>query len=157
MNNKNNTKMKKTRIFLIFLLTMFLSVHSFGQQHKYIQKHTSLAEELSHLYGIPPAIILAIAFVETGGGSSKGAKVYNNHFGIVGKNTVVKSRYKSFSTSKESFIAFCELVSNKKYYSSLKGNKDYGAWIKAMASAGYSTQPKEWMRRIQLIIEQQKL
>ena len=149
--------MKKKNIFLVFLLTMFLSVNSFAQQHKYIKKHTTLAKELSQKYGIPPAIILAIAFVETGGGNSKGAKLYHNHFGIVGKNTVVKSRYKSFSHPKESFIAFCELVSNKKYYSTLKGNDDHKAWIKAIASAGYSTQPKEWMRRIHLIIDQHNL
>ncbi|WP_372473017.1 glucosaminidase domain-containing protein [Capnocytophaga sp. ARDL2] len=147
----------KSKFFYILLLLIFTTLTINAQQHKYIQTHLPLAEELSQQYKIPLAIILAIAFVETGAGSSKGAKVYNNHFGIVGKNTVVKSRYKSFASTKESFVAFCEMVSRKKYYQNLKGTNDYDAWITAMANAGYSTRPTEWKRRIRQIIKQEKL
>ena len=121
-------------------------------QHSYIKEHEKIATELSKKYHIPKSIILAVAFVETGGGTSKNSKSLNNHFGIIGKNTVNASKYKSFSSVRESYEAFCKLVTSKKYYPNLKGNSNYVDWIKAIASAGYSTQPQEWMRRIQLII-----
>lgn len=122
------------------------------QKHRYIENNRALASELSQQYGIPSAVMLAVAFVETGGGSSRAAKTFNNHFGIVGKNHVTKSRYKSFTSKKESFIAFCKLLSRKKYYAALKGNSNYHKWIEEIAAAGYSVQPTEWKRRIHLII-----
>lgn len=150
-------EMKYFKVVLISLVLSLFSHNIFAQQHKYIRENKSLAEKLSNQYEIPSAIMLAVAFVETGGGSSKGAKVYNNHFGIVGKNTVIKSRYKSFESVEASYEAFCKLITRKKFYSNLKGNTNYGDWVRAIAAAGYSTQPKEWMRRINMIIKQQNL
>lgn len=143
--------------FLSLILCLFSVKLSAQKTHNYIKNNTAMAEELSKEYGIPSAIILGIAFVETGGGASKGAKVYHNHFGIVGKNKVMKSRYKSFNSAKESYIAFCKLISGKKYYEKLKGNSDYTQWIEAIASAGYSTQPTEWKKRVTQIINTYKL
>lgn len=144
------------KVVIISLVLSLFSTKSFAQ-NSYIKEHQSIAKELSQKYGIPSSIMLAIAFVETGGGSSKGAKTYNNHFGIVGKNTVTKSRYRSFSSVRESYEAFCKLLSRKAYYTKLKGTTDKTEWINAIASAGYSTQPTEWKRRIHLIIDKYNL
>lgn len=133
------------------LLTFGLSGNVKAQQG-YITNYKSIANELSNKYGIPSSIILAVAFVESGGGTSKNSKTLNNHFGIVGKNTVNSSKYKSYGSVRESYEAFCQLLTRKKYYSRLKGNDNHSEWVKAIASAGYSTQPAEWMRRINLII-----
>lgn len=100
-----------------------LSFGSLKAQHSYIEQNKMMAMELSVKYGIPSSIILAIAYVETGGGNSKNSKALNNHFGIVGKNTVNNSRYKSFASVNESYEAFCELITRKKYYGQLKGNE----------------------------------
>lgn len=131
-----------------------LSSNVFGQEHHYINKNKDMAEELSEEYGIPSSVILAVAFVETGGGTSKNSKMLNNHFGIVGKNnTGGKSRYKYFNSVKDSYEGFCKLLSRKKYYKKLKGTDDFSTWVKAIANAGYSTQPKEWKRRLHLIYD----
>ena len=87
---------------------------SVNAQHSYIQNHKKIALELSEQYGIPPAVILSIAFVESGGGTSKNSKTLNNHFGIVGKNNVSSSRYRYFNSVRESYEAFCKLVARKK-------------------------------------------
>ena len=142
---------KSLKVTIISLVLILISVNSKAQK-AYISQNKEMAEYLSKEYGIPSSIILAVAFVESGGGTSKNSKTLNNHFGIVGKNTVNDSKYKNFSSAKESYRAFCDLLSRKKYYSKLKGNDNHQDWIKAIAQAGYSTQPKEWMRRINLII-----
>lgn len=144
------------RIVILSLVLSLVSLNVYAQKHNYLEKNKTLAENLSTKYGIPSSIILAVAFVESGGGSSKNSKVLNNHFGIVGKNNI-GSKYKQFSSAEESYEAFCKLVAKKKYYTSLKGNNDFSSWVKAIASAGYSTQPQEWMRRINLIIHKYQL
>ena len=144
------------RIVILSLVLSFVSLPTYAQKHSYIEKNKTLAENLSTKYGIPSSIILAIAFVESGGGSSKNSKALNNHFGIVGKNNI-GSKYKQFSSTEESYEAFCKLLTKKEYYTSLKGNNDFSSWVKAIASAGYSTQPQEWMRRINLIFNKYQL
>ncbi|MCT3916489.1 glucosaminidase domain-containing protein [Elizabethkingia anophelis] len=139
------------KVVVISLVLTFISFNA-KAQNSYFKENKDMAATLSKEYGIPSSIILAVAFVESGGGTSKNSKALNNHFGIVGKNTVNSSKYKSFSSVKESYRAFCELLSRKKYYSQLKGTDNHNAWVKAIASAGYSTQPETWKQRINSII-----
>ncbi|MDR2205907.1 MAG: glucosaminidase domain-containing protein [Flavobacteriaceae bacterium] len=149
--------MKHLKIVIISLVLILISANANAQQSSYVSQNKEMAETLSKEFGIPISIILAVAIVESGSGTSKASKTLNNHFGIVGKNTVNSSKYRSFSSVQESYRAFCELLSRKKYYSKLKGNNNHQEWIKAIASAGYSTQPQEWMRRISLVANKLKL
>ena len=140
---KNEINYLKVVIMSLVLTLFSVSANAQQKKHNYITTNEQLAEELSEKYGIPSGVILAVAFVETGGGTSKGAKTYNNNFGIVG----------SFDSTRESYEAFCQILSRKKYYSDLKGIKDTAEWVKAIAAAGYSTQPVEWKKRVKMIIE----
>ena len=142
---------KSLKLAIISLVLILISANIKAQK-TYISQNKQFADHLSKEYGIPSSVILAVAVVESGGGTSKNSKTLNNHFGIVGKNPVSSSKYKFFSTVQESYRAFCELLSSKKYYSRLKGSDDHSEWISAIAKAGYSTQPSEWKRRINLII-----
>lgn len=139
-----------------------------GLQHKclaqtnYIEKHLPLADSLSKVYGIPPAIIMGVAIVETGGGASRNSKLLNNHFGIVGPNNLkqthgIKTRYRQYEDVKASFAAFCQLISNKYYYAKLKGSEDAEKWLESIARAGYSTQPSVWKKRIMMTISRYDL
>lgn len=143
------------RDFNIKFLCLMILIFSLkiSAQNSYINQHKPLATELSKEFGIPSAIILSIAYVETGGGNSKHAQTLNNHFGMVGKNTVNSSKFKSFDSSKESFRAFCEMISRKKYYQKMKGNLDYSEWLTAIASAGYAGKPTEWKQKINTVIK----
>ena len=148
--------MRNFNIIFLSLIILLFSL-KISAQNSYINQYKPLATELSKEFGIPSAIILSIAYVETGGGNSKHAQTLNNHFGMVGKNTVNSSKFRSFESSKESFRAFCEMISRKKYYEKLKGNLESPAWVNAIASAGYSTKPTEWKRKINLVITKFRL
>lgn len=138
------------RFLMVFVLFFSLKISA---QNSYISQYKSIATELSQEFGIPSAVILAIAYVETGGGNSNHSKILNNHFGMVGKNTVNGSKFKSFETSKESFRSFCEMISRKKYYQKLKGNFNNSEWLNAIASAGYAGKPNEWKQKINNVIK----
>ena len=144
--------MRDLNIKFLSLIILIFSL-KISAQNSYINQHKTIATELSKEFGIPSAIILSIAYVETGGGNSKHAQTLNNHFGMVGKNTVNSSKFKSFESSKESFRAFCEMISRKKYYQKMKGNLDYSEWLNAIASAGYAGKPTEWKQKINTVIK----
>lgn len=141
--------MKNSKYIKIAIISFFLFCFTtVNAQRSYIEDHKNIATELSKQYGIPSSIILAIAIVESGAGTSKASKTLNNHFGIVGKNDVNTSRFKSFNSVRESYEAFCRMLSRKKLYNQLKDNNNYNDWVKAIASSGYSTKPNEWMKKI---------
>lgn len=146
------------KIYLKILLPLFF-VFFFscdvkaGVVRNYINKYHDLVEKLSAEYGIPVSVITAISIVESGAGQTKNGRLLNNHFGIVGKNNLLKTKgiktmFKQYPNAEASFKDFCEMVSRKRYYAKLKGNKSSLLWINAMAKAGYSTQPEVWKKLI---------
>lgn len=131
-------------------------------QSPYIKKFKPLADSLSEEYKIPTAVILGVAIIESGAGTSRNSKLLHNHFGIVGKNDLlktkgIKSRYKQYPDARSCYIAFCKMLKKRKYYDKLKGNKDYALWLDAMSKAGYSEMPVEWKARITAAIKKHKL
>ena len=149
----------KVLAMICLLLSLNARLHAQG---KYIQTYKPLADSLSVVYGIPSSVMLGVAIIESGSGSSRNAKLLNNHFGIVGKNNLLKtkgirSRYKQYPSVKASYIGFCQLLTRKRFYPKLKGNHDYNLWLDAMSKAGYSEAPVEWKSRISAAIRKLKL
>jgi hypothetical protein len=143
-------------ILLLFNLSLCFS------QSQYIKKYTPLADSLSIEYKIPSKVILAIAIVESSSGQSRNCKLLNNHFGIVGKNNLlkthsIKTRYKKYANSKESFIDFAMMISRKKYYKKLIGNPNSSVWIDEISKHGYSEKPIIWRKKIKETIKNNKL
>lgn len=158
--NKTNP-VKKWRIAVLALLCIF-TFQCLQAQSKYVKKYKPLADSLAAVYEVPAAVILGVAIVESGSGTSRNAKLLNNHFGIVGKNNLlktkgIKSRYKQYSKIADSYEDFCRLLSRRKFYSSLKGNMDYRVWVDAISKTGYSEMPEEWKKRINGAIRKNKL
>ena len=146
-------------VFFIFFL---LSVQSISAQSKYVRKYRPLADSLATEYGVPAAVILGVAIIESGSGTSRNCKLLNNHFGIVGKNKVhkthgVKTKYKQYPNARASYIDFCRLMTRKKFYKKLRGNKDYRAWTDAISKHNYSEIPIEWKKRVDAAIRKNKL
>jgi len=139
---------------MILVVLFSASVFCASAQNKsYIFNHKLVAAVLSQSYGIPAQVILSIATVESSGGAGPAARVLNNHFGIVGRNSFVnrrgrKSRYKQYSNELASYMDFCRLISHKHFYKKLKGNTDCAAWVKAISHCGYSEQPGQWEQRV---------
>lgn len=145
---------------LCVLLTVLVSLAS--AQKNYVSKYRPLADSLSAVYEIPAGVILAVAIVESGGGNSRNARLLNNHFGIVGKNNLLKTkgirtRYKQYPSVAASYTAFCQLLTRKKFYKKLKGEKKAKDWIEAISKAGYSESPKEWVKRVSETVKKYKL
>lgn len=129
---------------------------SFG--NSYIDAHWPIADSLGKEYGIPPEVILSVAVIESGYGSSRNSKLLNNHFGIKGKNNLmkthgIKTAYKQYPSVAEGYAGFCGLVSRKKFYPNLKGNTDPEAWIMAISKAGYSTKPEYWRSKVRSAVK----
>ncbi len=146
----------------ILLLLCLLCLQCLQAQSKYVKKYKPLVDSLYAEYGVPAAVILGVAIVESGSGASRNAKMLNNHFGIVGKNNLlktkgIKSRYKQYKQVADSYEDFCQLLSRRKFYSTLKGNKDYRVWVDAISKTGYSEMPEEWKKRINTAIRKNKL
>ncbi len=138
------------RLLMIFVLVFSLKISA---QNSYIDQYKPFATELSQEFGIPISVILSIAYMETGGGTSSACKVLNNHFGMTGKNDVNSSRFKSFTDSKASYRAFCEWVSKRKFYQKLRGSQDHNHWFMAIASSGYSSKPSEWKQKLNTVMK----
>ncbi|HYM94681.1 MAG TPA: glucosaminidase domain-containing protein [Chitinophagaceae bacterium] len=147
-----------------FLLPVILlsSSHLLSAQSEYVQKYSDLADSLSEVYGIPAAVILGIAIIESSSGTSRNCRLLNNHFGIVGRNDLlktkkIKTRYKQYPNDTSSYVDFCRLMTRKRFYYRLKGNKDYKLWIDAISKAKYSEVPVVWRQRILDAIRKNKL
>ncbi|MFD2918844.1 glucosaminidase domain-containing protein [Terrimonas rubra] len=155
-------KQHATKATLALLFLCLCGLSSLQAQTAYVNTYKPVADSLSGVYGIPSSIILAIAIVESGAGTSRNSKLLNNHFGIVGKNNLlktkgIKTRYKQYNSVLGSYVDFCKLLSRRKYYARLKGNNDYKLWIDAISKAGYSEAPVEWRKRITSTIQKYKL
>jgi Bax protein len=131
-------------------------------QKAYIRQYKPLADSLSLAYGIPAAVILGVAIIESSSGTSRNCKLLNNHFGIVGKNNLLKTknirtRYKQYANATSSYVDFCKLISRKKFYPKLKGNKRYLPWVDAISKSNYSEVPDVWKQRVTTTIKKNKL
>jgi flagellum-specific peptidoglycan hydrolase FlgJ len=149
-------------ITLIGLL--FFSTHIFSQNNgtRYVKKYKELAEQFSAEYGIPSAIILGVAIIESGNGQDRNAKLLHNHFGMIGKNDLlktkgIKTKFRQYKSDTASYKDFCKMLSKRKYYAGLKGNEDYGLWVVAMKKSGYSTSPDLWQNLVMDAIKKYKL
>ena len=150
--------------FPAILLTISMALVSLlsAGQTKYVKKYRPLADSLAKEFGIPAAVILGVAIIESSSGTSPNCKLLNNHFGIVGKNKVfktknIRTRYKQYPDSRASYIDFCKVLSKKKFYKKLKGNLNYHLWIDAISKSGYSEVPSIWKQRITSAIHHNKL
>jgi flagellum-specific peptidoglycan hydrolase FlgJ len=151
----------KKQNFILFLLCLFF-MKGAEAQNRFFDEYRPLADSLAIAYQIPASVILAVAYQESGGGTSVVARRLNNHFGLKGRvqggDTVsVKSSYKYFARPVDSYIYFCNLVARKKFYPTLKGNSDYKKWVVAISNTGYAANAKIWSRHIIGVIEKYNL
>ena len=147
---------------LAFIVAILLGINVCSGQRvitNYLDRFVPVAKELSIKYGIPASIILGVSILESGSGTSRNCKQLNNYFGMTGSNSLKKrhSVYKQYATAKDSFIDFCNTLSGKKYYRSLKNNMSYQKWLVAMNHGNYAGAKGVWISRVTSIIRKQNL
>lgn len=129
----------------------------------YIQKYDTLAQQLSVEYEIPTSVILAVALVESGAGTSKLAVKFHNHFGITGKNynsmklLGYKSRFKEYENDSLSYRHFCEVIKNKNLYLTTKGNPNPNVWFKRISKTGYAASASKWYTKMVTTVQRYDL
>lgn len=142
--------MKKIQLLILLLL---IQQSGFSQKPSFREKYQPLADSLGAVYKIPSAVILGVAIIESGNGTSRNSRLLRNFFGIKGKNNLLKTKgirssYKQYKSDTASFVDFCKLVERKKFYPPLAGNPDYKTWILALSKTGYSEVPETWRKLI---------
>lgn len=152
--------MKRVLILLFLFTTLVMRAQSAAE--KYIEKYDSLALEVLYSYEIPASLVLGIALQESGAGTSKLCRINKNHFGVKGRTKSAKtksgysSQYRTFESDEAAYLHFGQMLSKKKYYSTLKGNMNYMKWLKAMKAANYATSP-HWVSHVEKMIKRYNL
>jgi len=152
--------MNKLRLLLVSVLLLSINICSAQKvTARYIEKFLPLTKDLSAQWGIPASIILGVSILESGSGTSINCRQLNNYFGVKGKNHLRKrkTKYKQYASAEDSFNDFCGIVSRKKFYPKLKGNKNYRLWLTAMNNHNYAGAKEVWISRIKVIISKHKL
>jgi len=149
---KTVTSLPQHRLILIVYL-LFFQLSLSAQKQSFREKYQPLTDSLAEAYKIPSAVILGVAIIESGNGTSRNSKLLRNFFGIKGENNLLKTKgirssYKQYKSDTASFVDFCKLVERKKFYPSLAGNPDYRPWILALSKTGYSEVPETWRKLI---------
>jgi flagellum-specific peptidoglycan hydrolase FlgJ len=140
---------------------MLVSNHVSAQNaltKNYIARYVDLATAMSQTFEIPTSVILAIAIVESGSGSSKLCTKFHNHFGIKGSNTHsmqllgYQSSYKEYDSDSASYRHFCEKIMNKNLYPITKGNPNPVVWFKRIAKSGYAANATAWYNKMMYVV-----
>lgn len=147
--------------FVLFIVTLLLTFQ-LAAQSSFVSKYRPLADSLGKAYGVPTSVILGIAIIESSNGTSRNVRLLHNYFGIVGKNHLrktkgIRTRYKQYASDTASFVDFCKLLTRKKFYEKLKGNRNHKGWILALSKTGYSEKPEVWRKLILSTIQKNNL
>jgi len=149
------------RTFLLSSLLLGLAFGTMAQSPSYFKNFKPLADSLSGIYHIPSSVILAVAYIESGGGTSGVAKNLHNHFGIVGDCqytlTHYKSRYRYFPTIRDSYLGFCNLIASKKFYPTMLSSNDPKLWLRKIAATGYAADANQWTETVYGVILKNRL
>ena len=150
------------KISSVFAGLLLLSTLNLTAQSKYVKKFRPIADSLSKIFGIPSAVILGVASLESGCGKSRNAKLLHNHFGMVGKNNWhepngKRSVYKLYPNPESSYIEFANHLTRRKFYHRLKGNMNYKLWVDAISKDNYSEVPLIWKERVLKTIQKNHL
>ena len=170
MNMKTRIVLSTLWLMLSAAISPVLRGQSSSEIRQYISTHKDIALEQERIYGIPAAITLAQAILESGAGSGYLAVNANNHFGIKAyggwKGDVHyawdderhKSRFRKYNSAAASFRDYAAFLSENPRYSSIFKYSvfDYRAWASGLQKAGYATAPN-YARELIYIIEAYEL
>jgi len=135
----------------------------------YISKYKDLAIQQQKLYKIPASITLAQGLLETGAGTSRLARIGNNHFGIKCKeewtggtmyvtDDAPNECFRTYKSVEDSYLDHSLFLAKRKYYVSLFDLNlyDYPGWAYGLQRCGYATD-KFYGQKLVNIIETYEL
>jgi hypothetical protein len=147
----------------ITVVLLFASCATFGQSAaaRYIELYKDAAVKIMNENGIPASIVLGVAIHESGSGTSKIARILNNHFGFKGKNSSekIQSAYKGYDSVEASYADFAFFLKDRSKYRPLfdeYSSFDYFNWAKGIQRGGYA-HSKTWASQVLAIIKKYEL
>ena len=150
------------KFFYCFIITFLIANIAFAERttiEEYIDYYRDISISEMYRTGIPASIKIGQGILESNSGNSRLAKNSNNHFGIKCKKEwtgktyyhedddfnkagkLVKSCFRAYYSSYESYIDHSEFLTNRKRYEFLftYHNTDYTQWAHGLKAAGYAT------------------
>lgn len=145
--------LKKLVLANIVLMMRFTSLDAQpSATESYIQQYKDLAIREMKRTGVPAAIKLAQAILESQSGKSNLALTANNHFGIKCKTEWTGGKtyqdddekgecFRVYASAEQSFIDHSDFLKNRPYYAGLftLNPLDMEAWAYGLKKAGYAT------------------
>ncbi len=132
--------------------------------NQYVAQYRGLAMKEQKRCGMPAAVILAQAILETEAGNSELVKGANNHFGIKCKSgwqgetfthtdDIADECFRKYKTVAESYKDHSDYLKNTPRYAPLfkLSATDYAAWAYGLKQCGYATNPIYAQKLIGLI------
>lgn len=165
-------KARKMKQFIYIVCWMMLGVIQLQAQslttETYIQQYKDLAIAEMKRTGLPAAIKLAQAILESQSGNSMLALTANNHFGIKCKTEWTGGKtykdddekgecFRVYASAEQSFIDHSDFLKNRPYYATLftLDPMDVEAWAYGLKKAGYATAPAYPQRILKIINDYQ--
>ena len=153
------------------LLLLLSSFYADDYKATYVEKWKEISIVESNRSGIPVAIILGQAVLESNYGKSELATKARNHFGIKckkeweggsfykkdddrnDKGELIESCFRSYGLDIDSFIDHSHFLSNRWCYGSLfdYSKTDYKSWAIGLQECGYATDKKYAQKLIKII------
>ena len=138
---------------------------AYGEQvRRYVDKYYPLAVDDQKATGVPAAISLAQAVVETDAGASELMQKANNHFGmkckpdwkgatILHNDNTPNECFKKYASAKESYSDHSEHLKKNQRYAPLFALPvtDYASWAAGLKNSGYATNPQYAVKLIRVI------
>jgi hypothetical protein len=153
--------------FLISIVFFFLAGSVVAQSaatEAYVRQYKNLAIAEMQRTGVPAAIKLAQAILESQSGSSSLAMTANNHFGIKCKTEWTGSRvfqdddekgecFRVYPSVEQSYRDHSDFLRNRPYYADLfkLDPLDTKGWAWGLKKAGYATNPAYPQRLLSII------
>ena len=153
--------------FILFAANIFCiqgQAKKLASYEEYINKYKNLAIEQQKEYKIPASITLAQGLLETGAGTSRLARIGNNHFGIKCKEEWTGGRmyhdddeknecFRTYKSAEDSYLDHSLFLSKRKYYVTLFDLDiyDYKGWARGLQECKYATDKSYAVKLIRLI------
>ncbi|ANH80126.1 hypothetical protein A8C56_03215 [Niabella ginsenosidivorans] len=147
--------MRRSFLALILFITITASAQQSDKIVAYINQYRIIAVEEMQRTGVPAAIKLAQAILESSAGDGELCKRSNNHFGIKCKTGYTgpyvlydddrpRERFVKYEHPESSFRDHSDFLKNRDRYAFLfrLDPTDYKAWAYGLKQAGYATNPQ---------------
>jgi len=126
--------------FILLIAVLFCHISTPSHVASFQERFAPLAQSMYQRYGIPPSVQLGISAVESGWGTSEGARKHNAYFGISGRYNgsywiSQDGETRAYPNAWESFKDFNVHITSKPYYNKCKTCTTSEEWVNCISDS----------------------